>query len=229
MLKEFALVACLLSGFTAGPVFAMTVSEVVEHCPLDGFEFTAELPMSGTSFGMMLDMKPVGPIAAPWWRAECPQDGLVLYREFSEPEVDRLHGYVASPEYRLMLENDTQYWRIAHLMEFLGESEEAIAWAYLQATWEAGDVRYASYAAKALDAYAKALDGLAGGSEAALTNRLVQIELLRRLGRFEQADAAARQLLDMDVCQKTDFCRELGAKQQGLISDKSTRPEPAGD
>ena len=57
---------------------AATIYEAEKTCPLCTTEFKAHLAGSGTQFGMRLDLKPLGAIAAPWPVAVCPKCHFVL-------------------------------------------------------------------------------------------------------------------------------------------------------
>ena len=72
-----------------GMLMADTVGVVKKTCPLCATAFEAELDLSGTQFSQRLDLKPIGPIAAPWRLAVCPQCHFVLYTdELSGEERD---------------------------------------------------------------------------------------------------------------------------------------------
>ena len=62
--------------WAAAPIFA----EVEATSPLDGTKFTTTLAMSGTQRESRLDLKPIGPIAAPRPVAICPTDHFVRYK-----------------------------------------------------------------------------------------------------------------------------------------------------
>ena len=122
----------------AQPAYAHTVRDVDFVCPLDGEEFTQRISASGTSYGRMLDLKPYGPIAAPWSLPVCPTSGFVMYRpRFSAEEVGKLKPYVDSYEYWSMRRTETTYYLAAKLQEVLGEPDETLAFTLLQATWQA--------------------------------------------------------------------------------------------
>ena len=63
----------------AGVVNAHTSGMVEKTCPLYEKVFKCELDMSGTQFGMRLDLKPLGLTAAPWRIPVCPRWRFVLY------------------------------------------------------------------------------------------------------------------------------------------------------
>lgn len=75
----FAAIALTLAALlSATTVNALTIHEADRTCPLCKTEFKAHLAGSGTQFGMRLDLKPLGAIAAPWPVAVCPKCHFVL-------------------------------------------------------------------------------------------------------------------------------------------------------
>ena len=214
----------IAAGF-ATLVQAHTVFETDLVCPIGGQTFKAVLAGSGTSFGKFLDLKPYGPIAAPWPLAKCPDNGFVIFKEtFTDAELERLTAFVASPAYREMKDVHSPYYLAAALQQEIGAAPERVAFTLLQATWEAGDERYHSYAAAALDAYVRLLDAAPGDDRQRLTHRLIAGELERRLGHF---DAAARRFQALqDEATLPPFIRSVIALQQKLIAARNASQQP---
>jgi len=70
--------------------YAMTIGEEYFICPIDNQQFKTHANYSGTSFGMRLDMKPLGPIPAPWLLPTCPKCGFPLFKEeFSNEDIKK--------------------------------------------------------------------------------------------------------------------------------------------
>ncbi|MFP5391179.1 MAG: hypothetical protein ACLGI6_06485 [Gammaproteobacteria bacterium] len=193
--------------------------------------------MSGTQFGIFLDLKPYGPIAAPWPLAKCPANGFVLYKpKFSKAELAKLKPYVASAEYRTLGANHTDYYLAARLARVAGEPAVTIAQLLLRATWEAGPQedeqgkvkvdtqRYAQYAGEALDAFKAVLAQPADVPEQWQTDQLVALELERRLGRFEEAQARLDALAG-----RTEFAsgtmHTIVELQRKLIAARDNQPK----
>lgn len=177
---------------------AHTVREVELECPLDGEKFRQVLAASGTQFGAMLDLKPIGRIAAPWPLPVCPKSGFVMYRSFTPDEIARLKPFVATTEYAEML-SDAPYFRAARIGAFLGDKREAIADVLLQATWEAQSPRqYARYAREAHVAFRELLEMTAREDASWPKLQVVTGELERRLGRFDEARARFSQLKELE-------------------------------
>lgn len=209
---------------------ALTFMEQQYLCPIDGKPFSARVASSGTSFGRYFDGQQFGPIASPGPLPVCPDNGFVIgdeTRAYSEAELVRLREFVASPQYRGWVAQDTPYYRLARQRAFFGESPEALAPTLLAATWEAGASRYPRYAAEALAAW-QARAGQQADGDGAYTARMVVGELQRRLGRFDDARATFEALrADRGFPGKqveaddAAYLRKIVAAQLELIRDRS--------
>ena len=134
---------------------ALTYGKVSLICPIDGESFETTLAMSGTQAGQFIDLKPYGPIAAPWPIAKCPTSGFVMYKKpFTEDELAVLKPYVAGAEYQALQHTETNYYLAARLQRVLKAPDETIAFTLLRASWEAqGRDQYVVYANEALVAF----------------------------------------------------------------------------
>ena len=184
-----ALVAAVVTATL--PAQAMTMGMREYTCPINGRKFKASVAMSGTSFGMRLDTRRIGPIASPWTMPVCPGSGFPLYkRTFSKEERATLRKLVATPEYAAVRRANTTYFLAAWVQERLGANGFRVALYYLRATWQAegSDTarhrRYLETTLRALDAHLKG---------AKLKKRQTHFAILlaanteRRLGRFDAA------------------------------------------
>lgn len=168
------------------PSDARTFHQVEMTCPYDGTKFSFASQASGTSFGKALDLMETGPIDSPWPIAVCPTNGFVFFKgKFDDEELERLRPLVMSAEYQA-LKGETPYYRAAWLFERTGASHRKVSLTLLQATWEAKQdaERYERYAT-ALAARLP-IDIEASPDDKKML-QLVLGELLRRLGRFEEA------------------------------------------
>lgn len=172
------------------PAAAMTFLDQDYVCPIDGQPFSARVAVSGTSFGRYFDGQHYGPIASPGPLPACPGNGFIVEdgtRRYEADELARLRAFVASPEYRGWVAQDTPYYRLAKQRAFFGDAPDALAPILLAASWEAGARRYPRYAAEALEAWQKRAGAQTG--EEAYSARMMVGELQRRLGRFDEARA----------------------------------------
>ncbi|MBI5495714.1 MAG: hypothetical protein HY904_11885 [Deltaproteobacteria bacterium] len=104
-MRPFRAVAVLALCFGPLVATAHTKGVTTQVCPLDKKSFSAELDMSGTTFGKRLDLKPLGPTAAPWRIPVCPRCHVVLFKkEFAEQELAPLSALVATAEYQALAE-----------------------------------------------------------------------------------------------------------------------------
>lgn len=219
------LIAFASAWLLAVPAKALTFGEVDVVCPLDGEKFRTVEAMSGTQFGMYLDLKPLGPIAAPWPIAKCPSSGFVVYkRNFTPEEISQLRPYVASPEYQALQRSETNYYLAAKLQSVVKAPAGAVAFTLLRATWEAkpGN-QYAAYAAEALDAYKLALQQPYENPRQEITDRLVAGELERRLEKFEEAKSRFSTLADGQLAGNASL-RPIVDLQLKLIAERNSRP-----
>ena len=71
-------------------------------CPIGGGAFKFTTTPSYTSFGTRPDGKPFGSWTFPLALPECPDNGLVLYKEYTPEEVARIEPLVASEAYQAL-------------------------------------------------------------------------------------------------------------------------------
>ena len=229
------LLVVFLCAMAPLPARAMTEAQLTMECPYDGVKFTFMTQMSGAVSDRTLDLKPVGMIQSPWPLAVCPSNGFVFLKEKYEPaELEKLRPLILSAEYQALKE-ETPYYRAAWIEERNGASREEVVNLLLQATWEAaeaethkpvvsgtekgedqggalpqgeGGARYRRYAGELLQRLSTPASGQGDARSQQQNESVLRGELLRRLGRFEEADKefiAVAAMLD-------------AAKQQKLIA-----------
>ncbi len=246
-MKPLHMVLIVCAGLGASPVRAMTLHEVEMTCPYDGTKFTFQAQGSGTTFDKSLDFMAIGPIRSPWPIAICPTNGFVFIKdEYSPEDLERLRPLVLSPDYQA-LKGETPYYHAAWITERDGGAHRKVSIFLMQATWEAGQnevheryqarserpgapepdykdllaegtqsERYKRYATELL---ARLPDDIAADpGDASETFRLLKGELLRRLGRFDEADAyfkelASRYASRANISKYIAFQRQLIAKR----------------
>jgi hypothetical protein len=155
----------------------------------------AKIDASGTQFCQRLDLKPIGPIAAPALLPICPEDGFVVYKEtFSEDEITTLRPWVESDEFRRMTREESPYYRVAQTLERLSAPDDTVASIYISASWEveSDPDRYRRYLALAISRIDSYRSHIKAGKAAqdgwpAEAAALLAAELERRLGQFEAA------------------------------------------
>jgi hypothetical protein len=180
----------LAAALAAAPLFAALAGTPVTErktCPIGGAEFDFATTASYSTWGTRPDGKPYGSWTFPLALPECPDNGLVLYKEYDEAEIAKLEPLVASEAYQALRREDTSYYRAYWLMREMGLSPEQYLWALLQASWQADDKPElrARYQAELIEGSAQVepkpddLNWI--GMEARAVNAL------RELGRFDEA------------------------------------------
>ena len=215
----------------ASSAMADTIVMVDKTCPLCEEKFTARLDGSGTQLGMRLDLKPLGHISAPWRVAVCPKCKYVFFKDkLSEEETAKCKKIVASEEYKKHT-GRSSHFLLGLLYEGLQEDASEIAYVFLQASWQEEeseklleeDLRRSL---KYFDMYLK--QGLPKGvskSESYHVFQMVKGEILRRLGRFDEA-MKLFQSLGKDDFFKKEIVKVIVARQAELIDAKDTDPHP---
>lgn len=225
------LVALCMGG--PSPLSAHTMAEEAQVCPLDGFKFSALMDMSGTSFGIRLDLKPVGPTPAPWSLAVCSKDHFVLYKkEYTKDEIAHLKKYVHTPQYQALAAGNSSYFLLGKIFEYLQKDEVTLGHIFLKASWQAeGDAaKYRLYAETSLQHFKAFLSKEKPQGKEWETAELVAGELERRLERYEDAKARFTRLLGRPEFKK-DIYAGILAYQLELIAkrDSAAHPLPKDD
>ncbi len=129
----------LAAAFALAPAAASAQPPAAETmtCPVGGGSFSFTPTGSVTATGERPDGKPFGSTTFPVAVPECPDNGLVLYKDYTAEEVAKLEPMVASEAYQALRREDTPYYRAYWLMKAMGLPPERYLWALLQASWEA--------------------------------------------------------------------------------------------
>ena len=183
--------AAAIAAFALAAVPASAGKPVTETmtCPIGGGSFSFTTTASYSTYGERPDGKPYGSWTFPLALPECPDNGLVLYKDYTPDEVARLEPLVASEAYQALRREDTPYYRAYWLMKAMDLGPERYLWALLQASWQAQDrpdlrKRYLAELAEASAAVPARPDDLNWiGMEGRAINAL------RELGRFDEASA----------------------------------------
>ena len=188
-MRKLLLAALLAAPAFGGGAAAQTGAAETLSCPIGGKAFEYKGPPPAPVIGARPDGKPYGPAASPRPLPECPENGLVLYKDYTEEEVAKLEPLIASDAYKALRESDTSYYRAHWLMREMGLEPKDYLFVLLQAAWQAdGDpelrARYLTEFADGtatLDARPTDINWI--GMEARAVNAL------RELGRFDEASA----------------------------------------
>lgn len=182
-----ALLLLLPAAAAAGP---RRVIERETACPVCGKAFYAEMELNPDSGGALrLDLRhgEEQPSRLP----DCPKCGFVVYRAgFGRAESAAAKAVVYGADYRKALKR-ASYYRAGLLYSKLGKPAFSTANHFLKASWqEEADLDLAAESqALALRWYSEAIENDTERDEEWEKANLLKGELLRRLGRFEDATA----------------------------------------
>lgn len=176
-------------AFFAGPASVAHAAPAPRTmtCPIGGATFQFQPLAPPVVTGERPDGRPYGNLKLPAALPECPDNGLVLYKDYDAGEIARLEPLLASEAYQALRKEDTQYYRAYWLMREMGVRPELTLWALLQASWEAEgkpELRK-RYLEELVEASAKVPPRPADLNWIGMEGRA--INALRELGRFEEA------------------------------------------
>jgi len=187
MRKLIVIAALAAAAAPFSAVQAQDPSPEEMTCPIGGKAFAFTPAGRQTAVGERPDGKPYGNRVAPAALPECPDNGLVFYKDYEPEEVAKLEPLVASEAYQALRQTDTQYYRAYWLMREMGVAPERQVIALVQAGWEA-DARpelRARYLGELAEASAAVEARPADVNWIAMEGR--SINALRELGRFDEA------------------------------------------
>lgn len=204
-MKRAALLFFLSLGVT--PMLqASTFFEVTKTCPVGGEKFKHSELGSITTFGSYPDGMPYGSGYFPVALAECPKNGLVIFRDFEKPEIKRLEVLLTSPEYKILRQQEGDYYRAYWLERQLAPTSPEAVWLLLSVAWDAKNqepngARAKRYMTEFVDVV------LALPQEPAtlrtIMHRLRATHMLREMERFDEAAVMLRPLTVADVMMDT--------------------------
>ena len=226
------------AGF-ATPTQAGIPMEQEVTCPVGGGKFEYLTTASLSTFGSRPDGKPYGSWTFPVPLPECPDNGLVIYRDFLPEEIAQLTRLVQSPDYAALRE-EVPYYRAQWLATRMDAGEADLAlWLLLRASWDEdnGDpehkARYQTEFVERAGAYP-----IDPARVDTLILRFRVANALRELGRFDEAlialdtiplDApSTHPMIDNeDNHQAREYLTQQGALLREYIARRDTSSEPA--
>ena len=213
------IIAAILAAFPLSAAAATTPTSETMTCPIGGGSFTFRSTASYTTWGTRPDGKPYGNWTFPSPLPECPDNGLVLYKDYTPEEIAKLEPIIASEAYQALRKTDTTYYRAYWLMKEMGLGPERYLWALLQASWQADDkpelkARYQTELVEVSAAVPPQPDDLNWiGMEARSANAL------RELGRFDEATARLAKIPTASL----DVRVPLGQASDQAVRDAKSR------
>jgi hypothetical protein len=191
-------------------------------CPLGGESFKQTMAGSGYQAGVMLDLKPYGPIAAPWPLPVCPGNGFVIYkRDFAPDDLEKLKSLIGTPQYPLA---SPPHYRAYLMMKHLGQPPKQQFGLLLRATWRTYGPDNL-YAKEALDLVTSLLQDTSLEARERLSFTLLKGELQRRLGLFTDSKNTFDALSAPDS-QLDAFSRSIVSCQLDLNKANNRNPSP---
>lgn len=178
---------------------AASAGKLVEReftCPVCAESFYAKLDVYSGQCDMRLDLRPVGDCPAPWRLPDCPKCGFVIYGiKLPKTEIAAAKRVVATADYAKARDRSS-YHRLAMLYSGQAWPDFAVANAYLKASWqeEAAPAKFKDDLELALKYFSAAAASPKVMVEEKENSQLLMGELLRRLGRFEEALTHLRSL-----------------------------------
>ena len=227
MIKRLAIILGSIL-MAAGLAAAAQVVEKEFHCPACGKPFYARLDVADSKFEMRLDLRPAGPIFDPWLLPDCPVCGFVTYMyPVPKAELAKCRVIVASEDYKKNLARST-YFRLGLIYEKLGKADYILANTFLKASWQEE-----SEAAKLKEDLETSLKyftacALTCRADEQENSQLLMGELLRRLGRFGEAQAHLAGLQKLKGFQK-NFFADIVEYELKLCLKKDTSPHSMED
>lgn len=179
------LCACLLPATAS----AAQIIEREMRCPVCGHEFYAKLDAPDADYEMRLDLKPLGAIPGPWRLPDCEKCGFVIYSSrLSKEELGKAMAAAASPGYRASAARST-YYKAGVIFSLLGKPDFLLANTYLKASWqeESDPARLKEDLELSLKHFTACAAACTGVEKE--NSQLLIGELMRRLGRFDEARA----------------------------------------
>lgn len=121
------------------PAWSATLFPIERKCPVGGKKFKENVRVAWTDYGPRPDGRQFTNYVSPQPIPECPDNHLLMVRDFTEDEVKRLKPLIESAEYKAMIGKEKPYFRAWWLMSRLG-ADPARQLGYLQrAKWESDD------------------------------------------------------------------------------------------
>jgi hypothetical protein len=105
------LVLAAASAMLASPAAGAPAAPAAERamtCPVGGGSFQFKAVAPPVVAGERPDGRPVGGVKFPLPLPECPDNGLVLYKDYEPGDVTKLAPLVASEAYQALRKNETQ-------------------------------------------------------------------------------------------------------------------------
>jgi len=214
----------LLLGLIFAAAVTASAAKFVEReftCPVCGHSFYAKLDVGDAPHDIRLDLKPIGDVPAPWLLPDCPACGFIIYSiNIPKAELARARAITASEDYKKNLQRSS-YFRLGLLYAGLDKPPFVVANAFLRAAWqeENDPIKIKEDLGFTLKYFTACAKDEKSAVEERENSQLLMGELLRRLGRFEEATAHLKGLQGIKGFQN-NFFADVVAYELKLSSEK---------
>lgn len=106
-------------------------------CPVGGQRFTAVTTTMWSITGQRPDGKPYSEVPFPRPLPECPDNGLVVFADFTPAEIAELANWIATPVYQSMRKTESSFYRAYWLAVKIHRSQAEAVAQLMPAIWEA--------------------------------------------------------------------------------------------
>ena len=167
-------------------------------CPVGGQRFTAVTTTMWSIMGQRPDGKPYSEVPFPRPLPECPDNGLVLFADFTPTETAQLAKWIATPVYQAMRKTESPFYRAYWLAVKIHRPEADAIAQLLPAIWEAKERDRADPRRTRTVRYQRVLISAAQNlsPSVSLADRIWikarAANALREMGKFEAAEKVRR-------------------------------------
>ncbi len=133
----FAAVVALLAQAAAPTPPPLHYGSMEMVCPVGGERFTAITTPVYSINGRRPDEKPYSEVFFPRPLPECPDNGLLMFADFTPADIVNLTKWIATPVYRSMRETESPFYRAYWLAKKIGRPDADAIELLLPAIWSA--------------------------------------------------------------------------------------------
>lgn len=196
-------------------------------CPICANEWKQRVETSSNPTGLRLDLRQLGDVQDPPTLPQCPKCRFVVFSDnLKKPVIDKLKPFVQGQDYQILSAKGPPYFCLAQIQQHLKASPRFVAQSYLRAAWqvEEHEAQALRYLTVAEEKFAQALRIMERSDKAYVDVALLRGEVLRRLGKWEQASKHFRDLSARPEFQ--DAKRQLIISQQmALLARQDSQPQ----
>jgi hypothetical protein len=203
-------------------IFAHTGGNVEYTCPICDTKFETYTQFSYTTFGQNLDFRRYGLAIIPPPIPKCPNCNFVFSNDlFTGEEIIKIKTELEKNNLFIKEPNMPNYY-LAREAEILNRGLEDIIWWFLSGVWENKDKTQRN---RLINVTIEYINKLKETDESYNTYNLVKLDLLRRLGRFEDAMKLIETIKKNDVFYE-GFIIKIIDLQIELIENKNQEEHP---